>query len=117
MLPGLALDLTSLVVSSGNCCGEVTICRHHDKCDISLRGTCDHVLDEVTMSWGINNGVVPLLSEELLCGACNCHTTFALFLLTIHVEGKGKRCLAQTLCLLLKLFELALRNTTQLEEQ
>merc|ERR1719231_1303508 len=100
MLPGLALDLTSLVVSSGNCCGEVTICRHHDKCDISLRGTCDHVLDEVTMSWGINDSVVPLLSEELLCGACNCHTTLALLFLAVHVKGEGKGSLSQPLSLL-----------------
>merc|ERR1719231_1985500 len=117
MLPGLALNLTSLVVAPGNGSGKVTIGRHHDKCDISLRGTCDHVLDEVTMSWGINNGVMPLLSEELLCGACDCHTTLALLLLAIHVEGEGEGSFAKALSLLLELLKLTLRDTTQLKEQ
>merc|ERR1719498_982593 len=65
----------------------------------------------------INDCVVPLLSVELLGGACNCDTTLALFLLTIHVEGKGKRALTQALCLLLQLLQLTLRESTKLKDK
>mmetsp|Transcript_1526 Transcript_1526/g.3113 ORF Transcript_1526/g.3113 Transcript_1526/m.3113 type:complete len:316 (-) Transcript_1526:23-970(-) len=37
--------------------------------NIGLGGTGDHVLDEVTVTRGVNDGVVPPLSEELLRGA------------------------------------------------
>ena len=103
VLAGLALDLTCLVVALGNGSGEVTISWNHDEGAVSLGGTCDHVLDEVTVAWSINDCVVPLLSVELLCGACNGHTTLALFLLTIHVEGESERAFAQSLSLLLQL--------------
>jgi len=43
--------------------GEVTITRTHDKCHISLRGACDHVLDEVPVTWGIND-IMPLVTTS-----------------------------------------------------
>jgi hypothetical protein len=66
---------------------------------------------------GINDGVVPLVGEELLGGAGNGHTTLALLLLPVHVEGKGEGLLAQGSSLLLELLQLTLRDTTQLKEQ
>merc|ERR1719453_1066383 len=117
VLPGLSLDLTSLVVTLGNGCGEVTICWHHDQGTVSLGGTCDHVLDEVTVTWGIDNGVVPLLSVELLGGAGDGHTTLTLLLLSVHVECESEGTLAQALCLLLQLLQLTLWKSSQLEDQ
>merc|ERR1719359_1432688 len=69
VLTSLALDLTSLVVTLGNGSGEVTIGRNHDESNVGLGGARDHVLDEVTVTRGVNDGVVPLLRVELLGGA------------------------------------------------
>lgn len=69
------------------------------------------------MTGGINDCVVPLVSEELLGGAGNGHTTLALLLLPIHVEGKGEGLLAEGSSLLLELLQLTLWDTTQLEQQ
>jgi len=88
MLPGLALDLSSLVVALGNGRSEVPIRGDHDECHIGLRCACDHVLDEVTVPWRIDDGVVPLVSVEFLRGASNGHSSLALLLLPVHVEGK-----------------------------
>mmetsp|Transcript_76454 Transcript_76454/g.120632 ORF Transcript_76454/g.120632 Transcript_76454/m.120632 type:complete len:492 (-) Transcript_76454:62-1537(-) len=117
VLTSLSLDLTSLVVALGNGSGEVTISWHHDQCHISLGGTGNHVLDEVTVAWGIDDGVVPLLGEELLGGACNGHTTLTLLLLSVHEEGKCERALAQTLGFRLQLLQITLRQATQLKDQ
>merc|ERR1740115_346756 len=68
VLAGLALDLTGLMVALGNGGGEVTVAWHHDHGDISLGGTGNHVLDEISVTRSINDGVVPLLGEELLGG-------------------------------------------------
>ena len=69
MLASLALDLTCLMIALGNGCGEVTINWDHDQGEVSLRRLSDHVLDEVTMAWCVNDGDVPLLCVELLGGA------------------------------------------------
>merc|ERR1719265_2239334 len=65
----------------------------------------------------INDGVVPLVSEELLGGACNRHATLALFLLTIHVKCKSERRLAQALCFRLQFFQFTLWDSTKLKNQ
>ena len=39
-------------------------------------------------TWGINDGVVPLVGEELLGGAGDGHTTCALLLLGVHVAAQ-----------------------------
>ena len=46
--------------------GEVTVGRNHDHGAVSLGGTGNHVLNEVAVTRGIDDGVVPLLREELL---------------------------------------------------
>ena len=66
MLTGLALDLTGLVVTLGDGGGEVTVGGNHEKGDISLGGTGNHVLDEISMTGGIDDGVVLSGGEELL---------------------------------------------------
>ena len=69
------------------------------------------------MARGIDDGVVPLLSEELLGGDGDGHTTLTLLLLTVHVEREGEGRLTQAVGLGLQLLQLTLTNTTELEEQ
>lgn len=68
-------------------------------------------------TWGIDDGVMVLLSEELLGGAGNGHTTGALLLLGVHVEGEGEGGLAQAGGLLLQLLQLTLGDAAQLEDE
>merc|ERR1719281_1387021 len=117
VLASLTLDLAGLVVAALDRRHEVTVRRHHDNRDVGLGRTGDHVLDEVTVSRGVDDGVVPLLREELLRRARDSHTTLALLLLAVHEEGKRERTLAETLRLLLELLELTLRQTAELEQQ
>jgi hypothetical protein len=51
VLTSLALNLTSLVVALGDGSGEVTISWNHDHCNIGLRGSGNHVFDEVAVTW------------------------------------------------------------------
>merc|ERR1719226_88209 len=71
----------------------------------------------VAVAWRINDGVVPLLGEELLRGARDRDTTLALLLLPVHVECKGEGALAQALGLRLQLLELTLGQAAELEDQ
>merc|ERR1719281_765154 len=117
VLASLALDLAGLVVATLDRRHEVTVRRHHDNRDVGLGRTGDHVLDEVAVTRGIDDGVVPLLREELLRRARDRHTTLTLLLLAVHEESEREGTLAQTLRLLLELLELTLRQTAELEEQ
>merc|ERR1719359_2263863 len=117
VLAGLALDLAGLVVAALDRRHEVTVSRHHDERNVGLSRTGDHVLDEVTVTRGIDDGVVPLLGEELLRRARDGHTTLALLLLAVHEESERKRTLAKALGLLLQLLELTLRETAKLEKK
>ena len=84
MLAGLALDLAGLVVAALDRRHEVPVGRDHDERNVGLSRTGDHVLDEVAVSRGINDGVVPLLREELLRRAptlyCKSNATFVVYL-------------------------------------
>jgi hypothetical protein len=73
--------ISHLVVTLLDGGGEVTISWHHEQAHIGLGGTGNHVLDEVTVTWGVNDCVVVLLCEELLGGAGDGHTTSTLLLL------------------------------------
>jgi len=117
MLASLPLNLACLVIAFGNGCCEISICWHHDQCHISLRCTCDHVLDEVSMSRRINDSVVPFVCVELLGGAGNGHPSLTFFLLSVHVESEGERLLAQDLSFGAKLLHGTLIDTTELENQ
>ena len=63
------------------------------------------------MARGIDDGVMPLLGEELLGGDGDGDTTLTLLLLTVHVERESEGGLAQTVGLLLQLLQLTLRDT------
>merc|ERR1719460_957974 len=117
VLTSLALDLTGLVVALGNGSGEITVAWHHDHGDISLGGTGNHVLDEIAVTWGINDGVVPLVSEEFLGGARDGHTALTLLLLPVHVKGECKTALAKALGLLLELLQFTLGDSAKLKNQ
>mmetsp|Transcript_4580 Transcript_4580/g.7395 ORF Transcript_4580/g.7395 Transcript_4580/m.7395 type:complete len:315 (+) Transcript_4580:561-1505(+) len=117
VLPGLALDLSGLGITLLDGSGEVTVSGNHEKGNVSLGSARDHVLDEIPVARGIDDGVVPLVGEELLGGASDGHTTLALLLLPVHVEGKGERGLAKVGSLLLQLLKLTLRDTSELEQK
>ena len=117
VLTSLTLDLTSLVVALGDGSCEVTISRNHEKSNISLGCTGDHVLDEITMAWGINDGVVLGLGEEFLGGAGNGDTTLTLLLLAIHVEGESEGSLTLSIGLSAELLHLTLGDTAELEDE
>lgn len=117
VLSGLSLDLTSLVVTLGDGGGEVTVSGNHEEGDIGLRGTSDHVLNEISVAGGIDDSVVPLISVELLSGTRDGDTSLSLLLLSIHVEGEGERRLSKAVSLSLELLKLTLVDTTELEEE
>ena len=117
MLASLALDFTGLVVATLDGGDEVTIGGNHQASNIGLGGTGNHVLDEIAMAGGIDDGVVPLLGEELLGGAGDGHTTLTLLLLAIHEEREGERRLTETVGLSLELLHFTLGDTAELEEQ
>merc|ERR1719229_919214 len=117
MLPRLALNLTSLVVSLGDGGSEISVSWNHDQGNISLRSPGNHILDKVSVSWGINDGVVPFLSVEFLSGASNGDTTFTFFLLPVHEECKRERTLAKAFSFSLQFFQLAFWESTKLEDQ
>ena len=97
--------------------GEVTIGGNHEQAHVSLRCTRNHVLDEVAVTGRIDDGVVPLVREELLGGARDGDTTLALLLLAVHVESEGEGRFAQIGCLFLQLLDLTLGDAAELENQ
>jgi len=117
VLTGLSLDFSGLVVSTSDGSGEVTISRHHEKSDISLRGPSKHVLNEITMSRSVYNSVVLGWGEEFLGCASNGHTTFAFFLLAVHVEGKGERRLSKTISFFTELDHFTFRDSSKFEDE
>jgi len=117
VLAGLALHLTSLVVTLLDGGGEVSVGGNHEEGDVRLGGTGDHVLDEIAMSGGVNDGVMPTFRVELLGGAGDGHTTLALLLLPVHVESESERRLAEGISLSLQLLDLTLGDATELENQ
>jgi len=117
VLTRLALDFTSLVVTLLDGGGKVTIGRDHQQGDIGLRGTRDHVLDKISVTRRVDDGVVPLLSEKLLGRARDGHTTLALFLLAIHIERKRERRLTQGISLGFQLFDFTFRDTAEFKQQ
>ena len=117
MLAGLALDLTGFVVTFLDRGGEVAVGGHHEKRDVGLRGAGDHVFDEVSVARGVDDGVVPVVGEELLGGAGDGHTTLALFLLAVHVEREREGRLAERISFGAELFDLALGDASELENK
>ena len=91
VLTGLAFFDAELRVGLGNSGFEATLLsRDQKETDISGGGSGDHVLDVILVTRSIDDGVVVLVSEELLGVALDGDTTFALFLARIKVVGKAK---------------------------
>merc|ERR1719295_1871168 len=72
---------------------------------ISLGSSSDHVLDEITMSGGINDGDVVLASLELPEGNINGDTTLTLSLQLVQNPGVLEGALAHLLGFLLELLD------------
>merc|ERR1719310_2299502 len=117
MLTSLPLDLTSLVVTLCNSGSEITVRWNHNERNVCLRCPSNHVFDEVTVARSINDRVVPLFCVELLSCARNRDTSFTLLFLAVHVERKSEGSFTQTLCLLLQLIQLTLRESTKLKDE
>jgi len=84
---------------------------------ISLGGTSDHVLDEITMSGGIDDGNVVLWSLELPESDINGDTTLTLSLELVQNPGVLEGTLAHLSGFLLELFNGTLVDTTALVDQ
>mmetsp|Transcript_23172 Transcript_23172/g.57992 ORF Transcript_23172/g.57992 Transcript_23172/m.57992 type:complete len:371 (+) Transcript_23172:353-1465(+) len=84
---------------------------------ISLRGTSDHVLDEITMARGVDDGEVVLGGLELPESDINGDTTLTLGLQFVQNPSVLERALAHLLGLLLELLDDTLVDTTALVDQ
>merc|ERR1719262_1935092 len=84
---------------------------------LELAGAGDHVLDEVTVAGGVDDGDVVLWSLELPEGDINGDTTLTLGLQLVHDPGILEGALARLLSLLLELLNRPLVNTSTLVDQ
>merc|ERR1719309_233724 len=110
VLPGLpVLGDTSLELSSSRGNDEHTA--------VSLAGASDHVLDEVTVARGVDDGDVVLGSLELPEGDIDGDTTLTFGLQLVHDPGILEGALARLLSLLLELLDGSLVNTSTLVDQ
>ena len=82
-----------------------------------LRGTSDHVLDEVTMSRGVDDGNIVLRSLKLPESDVDGDTTLTLSLQLVQHPGVLEGALAGLLGLLLELLDGPLVNSTALVDQ
>ena len=80
---------------------------------IGLGGTGDHVLDEVLVSWGINDGADELWSFELPEGDIDGDTTFTFSLEVIKNEGVLEGTLTELVSFLFDGSELTLVDTAE----
>lgn len=88
----------------------------HDSA-VGLRGTSDHVLDEITVARGVNNGDVVLRGLELPESDIDGDTTLTLGLQLVKYPGVLEGALTKLLGFLLELLDDTLVNTTTLIDQ
>ena len=86
-------------------------------CETYLGGSGDHVLDEVTMSGGVDDGDVVLGGLELPESDVDGDTTLTLGLQFVQHPGVLERALAGLLGLLLELLDGPLVDTSALVDQ
>lgn len=84
---------------------------------VSLGGTSDHVLDEVTVTWGVDDGDIVLRGLELPEGNVDSDTTLTLGLQLVKDPCVLEGALAQLGGFLLELLNGTLVNTTALVDQ
>jgi hypothetical protein len=90
---------------------------NHEEGNISLGGTGNHVLDEISMAGGINNGEVILAGFEFPEGDIDGDTSFSFSLELVQDPGVLERTLTEFVGFLLELFDGSLVNTTALVDQ
>jgi len=84
---------------------------------ISLGGTSDHVLDEITVTWGVNDGDVVLVGLEFPESNIDGDTTFTFGLEFVQNPGVFEGTFTHFLGFLLELFDSSLIDTTALVDQ
>jgi len=90
---------------------------NHEDGDISLGGTSDHVLDEISVSGSINDGEAGLLRLELPEGNINGDTSLTLGLKLVKNPSVLESTFTHLVGLLLELFDGSLIDTTALVDQ
>ena len=102
----------------GNTGFELSLGRgDHEQGAIGLRGTSDHVLDEISVAWGINDGEVEFGSLEFPKGDIDGDTSFSLSLELVEDPGVFEGTLSEILGFLLELLDGTLINTAALVDQ
>jgi len=86
-------------------------------CGVSLAGTGNHVLHEVTVPWSIDDCEVIIRREKLLVRDIDCDSALALFLQTIHYVSQTESSLARLGCELFVLVNDVLLDMTCVEEE
>jgi len=89
----------------------------HEDGGVSLGGAGDHVLDEITMARGVNDGEDALVGLELPEGNIDGDTTLTLGLELVEHPGVFERAFAGFSGLLLELLNGSLVNTTALVDK
>ena len=90
---------------------------NHENSDISLGGTSNHVLDEISVSGSINNGEVILSGFEFPEGDIDGDTSFSLSLKLVENPSVLERSLTGFSRLLLELLNGSFVDTTALVDQ
>jgi len=109
--------LTSLAIL-GDTSLEFTSTRGNDENSaIGLGGTSDHVLDEITVTRGVNDGNLVLGSLELPESNIDGDTTLTLSLELVQNPGILEGTLSEFVGFLLELFNGTSVNTTALVDQ
>jgi len=118
VLTGLSFLNSQLGIGLGDSGLETSLLgRHKKKTNISGGRSSDHVLNVILVAGGIHNGVVVVLSEELLGVALNGNTTLTLLLTGVEVVSETERRLSLLLGNGLKLFHLTSRDSSLLEDK
>jgi len=90
---------------------------NHEEGNIGLGSTGNHVLDEISMAGGIDNGEVELTSFEFPEGDIDGDTSFSFSLKFVEDPSVLERTLTKFVGFLLELFNSSLVNTTTLVDQ
>merc|ERR1719419_2048532 len=104
--------LTGLAIL-GNTSLELTMASgNNEHGAVSLRGASDHVLDEIPMAWGVDDGDVVVLGLEFPQGDIDGDTTLTLSLELVQYPGVLEGAFAHLLGLLLELLNDTLVDST-----